>query len=244
MKLNTIEQCDYRDFIPNIPDQSIDLLLCDPPYNASNSGLTSLSGDYKLVDQGWDKGFDPSIFVNMIMPKLKDNGQILIFCSYHLLGDYLNMRLLPKYTTGVNLTTSPKLEWKQILHWYKTNSMPSLTGKLYGFAVEYILWYVKGKEYTFDKIQRASYLNVFESHVGTYKVTEHEAEKPVGLFKQLIRTHSIEGDLVCDLFSGSGTTAVACVESSRNFIGCEIQERWVKVTNERLKNCNKQGELL
>jgi DNA modification methylase len=115
---------------------------------------------------------------------------------------------------------------------------------LYGFAVEYILWYTKSKEYTFDKSQRASYLNIFESQVGTYKVTDHPNEKPVGLIKQLIRTHSLQSDTICDLFMGSGTTAVACKESDRNFIGCEIQERWVNVANERLRNCNKQGELL
>ncbi len=259
MKVNTIEQCDYRDFIGNIPDNSVDLLLTDPPYNASNSGLTSLSGGYKLVNKGWDKGFDPTEFVSRMMYKLKDNGQMLIFCSYHLLGTYLSMPLNKTVIDERGLALMIPCEWKQILHWYKTNSMPSLTGKLYGFAVEYILWFTKSKKYTFDKSQRASYLNVFESQVGTYKVTEHPCEKPLGLIKQLLRTHSLSSvdksklsatdtplpsDTVCDLFMGSGTTAVACKESDRNFIGCEIDPHWVEVANKRLKDCGHQGELL
>jgi DNA modification methylase len=225
---NTIEQADYRDFIPNIPDRYIDLLLTDPPYNASNSGLSADDG-YKLMHSEWDKGFDPSIFVNMIIPKLKDNGQMLIFCSYHLLGDYLSML---------------GMEWKQILHWYKTNSLPSLTGKLYGFAIEYILWYCKSKEYTFNKDQRASYLNVFEGQAGFYKVTDHPCEKPLSLVRQLIRTHSLPNDTVCDLFLGSGTTAVACKETDRNFVACEIDPHWVEVSYNRLKDAGRQGELL
>jgi DNA modification methylase len=238
MIINTIEQCDYRDFIPTIPDNSIDLLLTDPPYNASGSGL-STEGGHKLINEAWDYGFDPSTFINLILPKLKDNGQMLIFCSYHLLGDYLNIFIErnPKIKPD-------KIEWKQILHWYKTNSMPSLTGKVYGFAIEYVLWYCNSKEYTFNKSQRASYLNVFEGQAGLFKVTEHPAEKPLSLFRQLVRTHSNEGNAVCDLFMGSGTTAVACVESNRNFIGCEIDPRWVEVAYNRIKEAGQQGDLL
>jgi len=246
MILNTIEQCDYRDFSPTIPDNSIDLLLTDPPYNASNSGLSSLSGNYKMMNEEWDRGFDPSIFVNMIIPKLKDNGQMLIFCSYHLLGDYLHLILKKdglQWKTPITDIVN-RIEWRQILHWYKTNSMPSLTGKLYGFAIEYILWFTKSKEYTFNKGQRASYLNVFEGCNGVYKVTEHPNEKPLSLIRQLARAHSNEGDLVCDLFMGSGTTAVACKESDRNFIGCEIDPRWVEVAYNRIKEAGKQGDLL
>jgi len=243
VKLNVIEQCDYRDFISSIPDDSIDLLLTDPPYNASNSGL-STEGGHKLINQGWDKGFNPTEFIVGILPKLKDNGQMLVFCSYHLLGKYLNLVKPLQKGEFWRSDITPFLEWKQILHWYKTNSMPSLTGKLYGFAVEYILWYCKSKEYTFDKSQRASYLNIFESQVGTYKVTEHPCEKPIGLIKQLLRTHSLPNDTVCDLFMGSGTTAVACKESDRNFIGCEIDPKWVEIAHKRLQECGRQGDLL
>jgi len=164
-----------------------------------------------------------------------------------LLGDYLKLliaELKDTFINGYKERVGTYIEWKQILHWYKTNSLPSLTGKLYGFAIEYILWYTKSKEYTFNKSQRASYLNVFESQAGFYKCTDHPNEKDLGLVRQLIRTHSLPSDTVCDLFMGSGTTAVACKESDRNFIGCEINPHWVEVAYHRIKNCNKQGELL
>jgi len=243
MILNTIEQCDYRKFIHETPNKSIDLLLTDPPYNASGSGLQT-SGGHRLINEGWDYGFNPSIFINLILPKLKDNGQMLVFCSYHLLGDYLNIHFTKTIIDASGGAMVAPDGWRQILHWYKTNSMPSLTGKVYGFAIEYILWFCKSKEYTFNKNQRASYLNVFEGQSGFFKVTEHPAEKPLSLFRQLVRTHSSEGDLVCDLFMGSGTTAVACVESNRNFVGCDIDPRWVEVAYNRIKEAGQQGELL
>ena len=64
----------------------------------------------------------------------------------------------------------------------------------------------------------------------------HPTEKPVGLFEELVRTYSNKGDTVLDNCIGSGTTAVACIRSSRNFIGIDISKKWVDVSIGRIKD--------
>ena len=66
----------------------------------------------------------------------------------------------------------------------------------------------------------------------------HPTQKPVGLFKYLIKTYSNERDLILDNCIGSGTTAIACKESNRNFIGIEKEQKYVDIANKRLKQGN------
>ena len=66
----------------------------------------------------------------------------------------------------------------------------------------------------------------------------HPTQKPIALFKYLIKTYSNEGDLILDNCIGSGTTAVACNQLNRNFIGIEKEQKYVDITNERLQQQN------
>ncbi|MEI3429567.1 MAG: site-specific DNA-methyltransferase [Clostridia bacterium] len=63
----------------------------------------------------------------------------------------------------------------------------------------------------------------------------HTCQKPVELMKILIENSSSEGDVVCDMFMGSGSTGIACVESNRRFLGCEIEESTYKLAEERIR---------
>ena len=67
---------------------------------------------------------------------------------------------------------------------------------------------------------------------------EHPTQKPVPLFRYLIKTYTNEGELVLDNCIGSGTTAVACKQTNRNFIGIELNQEYVDVANQRLKQDN------
>jgi len=70
----------------------------------------------------------------------------------------------------------------------------------------------------------------------------HPTQKPVALFEYLIKTYTNEGDLVLDNCIGSGTTAVACINTNRRFIGIEISEEYCKIANQRLKELKSQVE--
>ena len=63
----------------------------------------------------------------------------------------------------------------------------------------------------------------------------HPTQKPVELMKILIENSSNEGDVVCDMFMGSGSTGVACIESNRKFIGCEIDLDFYTIAEDRIK---------
>jgi len=70
----------------------------------------------------------------------------------------------------------------------------------------------------------------------------HPTQKPVALFEYLIKTYTNEGDLVLDNCIGSGTTAIACMNTNRNFIGIELEEKYYNIANERIKNHQRQVE--
>ena len=223
---NKIHLGNCIDLLKDIDDSSINLILTDPPYNASNSTL----GDdyYNRINEEWDKKFTIWFF-DLAWYKLKVGGQMMIFCSHQLLPRYL-----------------AKKEPFQILHWHKTNAVPAMSDR-YGYSIEYILWYIRTSKdsasYTFNKGHRPHYLDIFTDKVATYKKTDHPAEKPLHLIEALVKTHSNKGDLVLDPFSGSGTTAVACAKTERRCIAIEILPKYYEMSLKRMEIETKQPSL-
>jgi site-specific DNA-methyltransferase (adenine-specific) len=68
------------------------------------------------------------------------------------------------------------------------------------------------------------------------KYNLHPTQKPVALFEYLIKTYTNEGDIIFDGFIGSGTTAIACINTKRNYIGCELSKKYFDIAEERIKN--------
>ena len=68
----------------------------------------------------------------------------------------------------------------------------------------------------------------------------HPTQKPVELYEYLIKTYTNEGDIVCDIAMGSGTTGVACVQTGRNFIGIEIEPKYYEIAEKRIKEAQLQ----
>lgn len=215
MELNKIHNIDCLEFMKTLPDKCIDLVLTDPPYNASNSNIGFKDG-YKTINEEWDKNFDPIPFLDESFRIIKDGGSILVFCSYHLLGKYL------EYGKKV----------QQIIHWEHITAMPAIA-KVYTPVIEYIVWFSTPK-YTFNK--EFSDRNVLHAKK-PYQVNEdfgHPSPKPTELICKLLQVHSKENDIVFDPFLGSGTTAIACKMLNRNYIGCEISPEYCKIAEERI----------
>ena len=202
----------------DFPKESVDLILTDPPYNASNSKLEFKDKHFKTINEEWDKNFKID-FLSECNSLLKTGGQMQIFCSYHLLGEYLRKN---------------KLKLQQILHYVKRNPVPGFT-KVYAFSVEYILWLVKsGVPYTFNKKFCFSYKDIFEININGWKKTTHPSEKNLSVIQSLILTHSNEGDLVLDCFAGSGTILVAAEKLNRRWIGIEINPEYCEIAKARI----------
>jgi site-specific DNA-methyltransferase (adenine-specific) len=68
----------------------------------------------------------------------------------------------------------------------------------------------------------------------------HPTQKPIGLIEWLVKTYTNENELVLDNCAGSGTTAVACVKTNRNYIGFELEEKYFNIANKRIEEHQKQ----
>lgn len=224
--INQIINADCLDILRQLPDKCVDLVLTDPPYNASNSKISCADKHYSTVNEDWDKGFMAKDFLDLCYDKLKDNGSMIVFCSYHTLSQYL---------------TYDKLKLQQIIHWVKTNPFPAIA-KVYTPNVEYAVWFVKGSPYTFNKEFAGQNILTTNICAGNER-TEHPTQKPLDLWYKLLKVHSNENDLILDCFSGSGTTAVACHNLHRRFICIEKDPEYCRASCERLEQAQRQQTL-
>lgn len=122
----------------------------------------------------------------------------------------------------------------RLLIWEKTNPVPINSGSTYlSNSREIAVCAVKGGRTTFNsKYDNGIYSAPIPRHGGN---REHPTQKDVGLFNQIITKHSKPGDLVLDPFLGSGTTAVASKQTGRNFRGCDMNPKYVKIAKRRYK---------
>ena len=124
---------------------------------------------------------------------------------------------------------------KDLIRWEKNNPMPRNVNSRYVMDFEVAIWAVKGKDkWTFNKPDDVSYIKpVFRSAVvpgGKNRL--HPTQKNLGIIESLLKIHSNENDLIFDPFFGSGTTALACKNTNRKFIGSEIDEEYyIKAIN-------------
>ena len=224
--IGKITCADCLDILKQLPDKCVDLVLTDPPYNASNSNVSCAVKHYKTLNEDWDKGFVAKDFLDLCYNKLKDNGSMIVFCSHHTLSQYLNY---------------DKIKIQQIIHWIKSNPFPAIA-KVYTPNVEYAVWFVKGSPYTFNK-KFANQNIITTSICGRNERENHPTQKPLELWNKLLLVHSNENDLVLDCFSGSGTTAVACHNLKRRFICIERDREYWKASCERLEQAQRQQML-
>ncbi len=217
-ELDTVVVGDCLDVMKQMPDECVDLVLTDPPYNASQNSIMikGIGGaDYSTIHESWDDAFDPlSVWPEL----LRVSRQGVVFCSYHLLDAWLSI-------------IKRDCVFRQIIHLQKTNPIPSAR-KMWRFTTQYGLWWAKPK-YTFNKISAGR--DVLTYSAGHTGIRWHPTSKPVGPMGTIIEVHSNEGDLVFDPFMGSGTTAVAARMLGRHFFGCDISEEYVAMAQERLQ---------
>ena len=177
------------------------------------------------IDFGeWDKGFNLTSWIPYALDTLKTGGNIIIFNAWRNMG-----------VIADTLEANGCLI-KEMIQWQKTNPMPRNRDRLYVTACEFAIWATKGKGWTFNR-QRDTYENtIFQYPIVSSKQRIHRTQKPVELMKDLIKIHSNEGCIILDPFMGSGSTAVGCIETNRNYIGFELDTTYCGIANERIQN--------
>lgn len=189
-----------------------DLILIDPPY-----GMDFQSGyrkeKHKKMEGDLSMDFLPDLFP-LLRRVIKDNGHMYCFCSHH------NIDLF--------LTEIKKVfKVKSILIWEKNNTgMGDLKGD-YAPKTEFIIFVNMGKHLNSRRDP-----NILKFARTSNKL--HPTEKPLDLFEFLIEKSTNEGDLVLDCFSGSGTTAQACINTKRKYVCIEKDVDFYKTSLNRI----------
>ena len=225
-----LKNCDYIELISEFIKNKtlIDLVLTDPPYCVSRNHQLGFSNMGRSgMDYGsWDYNFNQQQWIDDISPFVKKGGSVIIF------NDWKHSSILVEALERNNFVI------KDLLRWEKKNPMPRNVNSRYLADCEFALWAVKGNKnkWTFNKPKHIPYLKpVFKSGIvpgGKKRI--HPTQKHLEVIKEIIKIHSNEQDFVFDPFFGSGTTAVACKELNRNFIGSEIDRNYFLKAKERI----------
>ena len=246
-ELNKIYNEDCLEGMRKIPDKSIDMILCDLPYQ-----LTKLKWDIIIpFDKLW-KQYERII---------KDNGAIVLtakqpFTSVLLLSNQKLFRYeiiweKDKGTDFGNANRKPLNSHENILVFYK--HQPSYNKQMKP-GKPYIKKNYRNNgddDINFESDNSGIWVNKGERTPTTvlkiardniYKGTNlHPTQKPVALFEYLIKTYTNQGELVLDNCMGSGTTAIACMNTNRNFIGFEMDKGYCDIANERIAQISRRG---
>jgi len=235
-----IIQGDCIEEMKKMKDNSVNLILVDPPYNISkendnrdrsklNSPIMRRESPLKYDFGEWDNKSREDFleftkdWLKECCRVLKENGTIISFFNKE------DISFLGWEAKKSDIRT------RTILSWHKTNPVPSFRKVNYLSACEFLWIGSKGK-WTFNFKQQKEMHNFFETpNKSSYGKTKHPTEKPLVLIKHLIEIHSNKGDLVLDCFAGSGTTAVACKQLKRDYIMIEKEKEFIDMIKERLK---------
>jgi site-specific DNA-methyltransferase (adenine-specific) len=248
IELNKIYKGNYMDLIQKVDDKSIDLILTDPPYNRTNLE--------------WDKKIDISFMMSEFLRIIKDNGAIIITSMFPFSFDlilcarkYFRYDLIwekDRAAGFLNANRMPLRAHEHILFFYKKlpvynpQKLPGKLSKSKSNGHCDIYGKYKIIDYSSDLRYPRSVLK-FETPKclwGKYQAEKivHPTQKPIGLFEFLIKSYSNENDIILDSFIGSGTTAISAIKNNRNFIGFELQEKYVEIANRRINEFKQQQQ--
>jgi DNA modification methylase len=216
-----LRQGDALELLKSIPDESIDLIVTDPPYRCISGGRAGKknqpSGILKKNDGKLFKHNDikPEAWFPELYRVLKPGSHCYVMVNTVNLLNFMTVAKKSKFLLH------------NLLVWHKNNAV---TNRWYMKNAEYILFLRKGRA---KPIKHAGSKTVHEFYNTRNK--SHPAEKPVDLMEFYIKNSSNRGDLVLDPFMGSGATGVACVNTGRRFIGMELDEQYFGIALERIE---------
>jgi site-specific DNA-methyltransferase (adenine-specific) len=223
IELNRIYNEDCLEGMKRMPDKSIDLVVADPPYNIQTSG----AGIYKQSDKQYVKeldsmkdGFSEEVLDELCRVMKKIN--IYLFCSQKQIIQLLDYFVKNK---GCNYN---------LLTWHKTNPIPAC-GNKYLTDTEFILFFrEKGVRIHGNFKSKFTYY-VTPLNQKDKRLYGHPTIKPLDMVQNFVINSSLEKGIVLDPFMGSGTTAIACINTNRNYIGFELDKHYCDIANERIQ---------
>ncbi|MCE1168212.1 MAG: site-specific DNA-methyltransferase [Sphingobacteriia bacterium] len=247
LRTNTIYNGDCIELVKSIADDSIDLIIADPPYNL-NKNFGNRSDIWDSVNDwlAWSKQW-----VDAVLPKLKDTGSIFIYGIHNYLC-YIQCYLYEK-----------ELHYRRQIIWYYENGFSGYKNSPLALY-EPILWFSKSDVYTYHTIREPYksterlknriikngkvwtphpegrqggdvwYIPVLAGKRFAKEKVNHPTQKPVAICDKIINHFSNENDTVLIPFAGSGSECVSALKNKRNFIGIEINPEYVQIAQSRI----------
>lgn len=218
---------DCLEIMKDIPDESINLIVTDPPYKTTSRGNAGNSGGMlqkKINMQGKVFNFnniEPSVYVPEFYRILKDGSHCYIMTNHVNLQNILNTAI----QCGFKFIKS--------LIWDKGNK---IMGQYYMSQFEYILFFRKGKGVKINNCGTSDILSVPNKKIkDSQNKNLHDTEKPIELMQILIENSSKEKDIILEPFMGIGSTIIACKNTNRRYIGIELDKEYFDIGIKRFK---------
>ncbi len=252
LPLNTILAGDCIEMMNSLPEESVDLIFADPPYNLQLKGDLHRPDNSKVdaVDDEWDQfssfaAYDKFTREWLAAARriLKPEGAMWVIGSYHNV-----------FRMGAELQNQGFWILNDVV-WRKSNPMPNFRGKRFTNAHETMIWVSKseGSKYTFnydalkalnEGVQMRSdwvlpICNGHERLKDDNGDKAHPTQKPESLLHRVLIGSTNPGDVVLDPFFGTGTTGAVAKMLGREFIGIEREEAYRKVAEKRIKAVRK-----
>ena len=221
LKTNEIYNIDCMEGLKLIDDNSIDLVIIDPPYLLNINNVKNFSNMNRYANDllNLKDGFDLKV-LDLLIQKMKKIN-IYIYFSKRQVKDLLN------YFSNKNCN-------HEILTWHKQNPSPLINNN-YLPDTEYILFFrEKGVKLYGNYHTKRKYYISLTNKVDKQKY-KHPTIKPLELIEYHIENSSKEGDLILDCFAGSGTTLVGAINKNRRYIGFEIDKNYYEIAKKRIE---------
>lgn len=240
---------DALEELPKIPDESVDLVFADPPYNMSKKkGLGWKYSNHITMQEEWDIfSKDDYLQFNQKWIKeclriLKHGGSLWVCGSFH---NIYQVGFILQHLEGVKINNS--------IVWFKPNAQPNITCRMFTESTEHLIWASKngnGKKWKFNYEATKNLIHDDLNPKGkqtrnvwwiplTPKSEKwaggHPTQKPLELLRRVILSCTNEGDTVLDPFLGSGTTSVVAKMLNRNSIGIEKEKKYLNIIRKRLE---------
>ena len=250
---------DCLKIMPEIPDRSVDMILCDLPY-----GTTAIK---------WDKPLPFAPLWEQYERIIKDNGAIVLFSAQPFTTDLIasnrklfRYEIIWKKTQAqgfLNANKAPLRSHENIVVFYRTlptynpiktkmtdtpigrvRQVNAMRSKQYR-EMNRTVYTETGERYPIDVVEFSNWNGGgFAKKNNPERTTKHPTQKPIDLCKYLILTYTNPGYVVMDNCMGSGTTGVACVHAERHFIGMELNPDYYAIAETRIKTAQMQPNLI
>lgn len=221
MELNKIYNEDCIEGMKNISDNSIDLIVTDPPYLVKYKTGRRKDKSHKFTKEILNDDNEQLLkdYIKECHRIMKDDTAMYMFCSSNKV-DFFKQELDQYFTI------------KNMIIWVKNSHTAGDLQSAFGRKYEIVFLVNKGR----SKFNGTRLTDVWEFKRVAGKGQLHQNQKPVEMIEQCIEKHSNENDVVFDGFMGSGTTAIACINTNRNYIGFELDEEYYETSIKRINN--------